>query len=392
MSTEPLAQPDPVPTTRTEITFVPSNVWRTGLVVLGVIAFGLLLRFILADGGSVIFTVLMSWFAALAMAPIVNRLSRRMKRGVATILVMLTFVVLLVVFIAAFGSLMVDQLVQLVSRIPDLIDDAFTWVNATFGMSLSLEDALASLGGGGGIDFGGIASEIGGNLLGIVGSVFGSIFGLFTFGLFTFYLSAQAPQLERWITSLFPGRAQGVVGNVLRISAQKTGGYVGARVILAGVNSASTAIVFFLVGMPYWLPLALWTGIVAQFVPTIGTYIAIILPALVGALSPNPWLGLVALGWGLLYQQVENLTIEPRISARAVDVNPAVAFGSVLLGSALFGVAGAFLAVPVTAMLMAVLETYVKRYDLADELAALEEAGGAPEPPPAAAIEGAAPA
>jgi len=386
MSTEPLQSEAAPPPSRTEITFVPSNVWRTGLVVIGLVALGLMLRFVIADGGTVIFTVLMSWFAALAMAPIVNRLSRRMRRGVATMIVMLSFAALVVVFVVAFGSLMVDQLVQLVSRIPVLIDDAFAFANERLGLNLTLEDALASLGG---IDFGSVASQLGANLFSLVGSVFGTVFGLFTFGLFTFYLSAQAPQLERWITSLFPSRAQGVVGNVLRISAQKTGGYVGARVILAAVNATASAVVFALAGMPYWLPLALWTGIVAQFVPTIGTYIAIVLPALVGALSPNPWLGLVALGWGLLYQQIENLTIEPRISARAVDVNPAVAFGSVLLGSALFGVAGAFLAVPVTAMLMAVLETYVKRYDLADELAALDDVDS---PPAVAAQEGAAPA
>ena len=346
-------------------------------MVLALIAFGLLLRFILADGGSVIFTVLMAWFAALAMAPLVNRLARRMQRGLATIFVMLGFLALAVVFLAAFGSLLIDQLSQFVSRIPDLIDDAFAWVNATFGTSLTLEAALSSLGGGGGesIDFGVIASQVGSNLLGILGSVFGSIFGVFTLALFTFYFSSQAPQLERWLTGLFPRRAQGVVGTIWRVSAQKTGGYVGARVILACLNFLLTAVVFAVIGMPYWLPLALWTGIVAQFVPTIGTYIAILLPVLVGALSPNPWLGVLALAWGLLYQQVENLTIEPRITARAVNVNPAVAFGSVLLGTSLFGIAGAFLAVPVTAMLLSLVELYGRRYDLESELEAM-----APEP------------
>jgi predicted PurR-regulated permease PerM len=135
-------------------------------------------------------------------------------------------------------------------------------------------------------------------------------------------------------------------------------------VILAAINAITTGIVFVIIGMPYWLPLALWTGIVAQFVPTIGTYISIILPVIVGLLSPNPWLGVIALAWAIAYQQVENLTIEPKISAKAVDVNPAVAFGAVLLGAALFGVAGAFLAVPVAAMLLSMLDIYGHRYEL----------------------------
>jgi predicted PurR-regulated permease PerM len=103
---------------------------------------------------------------------------------------------------------------------------------------------------------------------------------------------------------------------------------------------------------------------VAQFVPTIGTYIAIALPVLVGFLSDRPVIGLVALVWAVLYQQVENLTLEPRISAKATDVHPAVAFASVLLGSALFGVAGAVLAVPVTAVLMSLVSIHVERHDL----------------------------
>jgi len=100
------------------VTFTPGNVWRVGLVLLAVVAFGLLLRFILDDGGSVIFTVLMSWFAAIAMAPLVDRLARRMRRGVATILVMVAFVVFVVIFAVAFGALLVDQLSELIARVP----------------------------------------------------------------------------------------------------------------------------------------------------------------------------------------------------------------------------------------------------------------------------------
>ena len=64
---------------------------------------------------------------------------------------------------------------------------------------------------------------------------------------------------------------------------------------------------------------------------------------------------------------IENLTIEPRISAAAVDVHPAYGFVSVLLGAALFGVAGALLAVPVGAMALALTQTYVKRHAVTED-------------------------
>ena len=119
--------------------------------------------------------------------------------------------------------------------------------------------------------------------------------------------------------------------------------------------------------MPSWLALGIWTGLVAQFVPTIGTYIAIVLPVLVGLLSGNPWIGVIALIWAVIYQQVENLTIEPKISARAVNVHPAVAFASVMLGASLFGVAGALIAVPVVAMAISLIEVRQLRHEVPNE-------------------------
>ncbi len=351
----------------TRVELSPSNVWRVGLTLLALVAFGLLVRFVITDGGGVIFTVLMSWFAAIAMAPAVNRLSRHMRRGAATGIVMAAFALFVVVFVAAFGSLFVDQMTQLIRQVPDLLDGVLKWANDAFSMSLSRDEILSS------IDLtpdqiAEAAASVGISLLGFVGSAVGAVFSVFTFGMFIFYLSANMPQFERWVAGLFPPRQQAVAADIWTLTAQKTGGYVGARVILATINAVTTGIVFAIIGMPYWLPLALWTGIVAQFVPTVGTYISIALPVVVGLLSPNPAIGVIALVWAVLYQQVENLTIEPRISAKAVDVNPAVSFGAVLLGAALFGVAGAFLAVPVVAMLLALLDIYGHRHELLPDL------------------------
>ncbi len=362
----------------TAITFVPRNVWRVGFVVMALVLLFLLIRFVIDDGGATIFTLLMSWFASIAMAPAVERLSRHMKRGFATMLVMLAFVLFAVIFVLAFGSLLVDQVAQVVVGLPDLIDTLIAKFNERFNQTIDVNQILDALN----LDAAKaqeLATQIGSQAIGILGSVLGTFFGLFTFALFTFYLSADGPRLRTWIAGLFPERGQAFFFNVWDITAQKTGGYVGARVILAVINSTTTGIVFLIIGMPYWLALAIWTGVVAQFVPTIGTYIAIVLPVIVGLLSPTPWVGVAALVWALLYQQVENLTIEPKISARAVNVHPAVAFGAVMLGAALFGVAGAFLAIPVAAMMLALLGIYAKRHEIKDEIA--ESAEDSLDPP-----------
>lgn len=364
----PAPEPAEAPTGGRFVRLEPANVWRVGWVVIALVTCALILRFVIQDGGSVLFTLLMAWFASIAMEPAVGRLARRMKRGFATGIVMLTVAVGIVLFSLAFGQLLVDQIAELLKSLPDLVDSAIAWVNTRFSTDLSVTSILQQLN----LEPSQLAqygAQIVGGVLGILMSVLGGFFSLFTFALFTFYFSADGPRFRLYIASLFPQRAQQMAVDVWDVTAQKTGGYVGARVILALINASTTAIVFVIIGMPSWLALAIWTGVVAQFVPTIGTYIAIALPVLVGLLSDNPWVGVIALAWGILYQQVENLTIEPRISARAVDVHPAVAFASVMLGAALFGVAGALLAIPVMAMILSLGETYRKRYALRADLA-----------------------
>ncbi len=352
-----------------EIRFQPKNVWRIGWVIIGLLVIVSLLSFVLEDGGSVIFTVIMAWFASIAMEPAVRRLARHMRRGLATITVMLAIIVFVIFFLVVFGRLFVDQIAQLIATLPDLVNGVLAWVNERFNQDYSSQEILEKLN----ItpeNVSGYAQQFAGGIFGIATSVIGGIFGLFTFGLFAFYLSADGPRFRLWLASLFTPRLQDVFVNVWDVTASKTGDYVAARVILATLNGGTTAIVFLVIGMPGWLALGIWTGIVAQFVPMIGTYIAIVLPVLVGLLSGNPWIGVIALAWGILYQQVENLTFEPRISARAVNIHPAIAFGSVLLGAGLFGIAGALLAIPVTAMLLALLGIYRKRYELIPTLAA----------------------
>ncbi|GAA2722648.1 AI-2E family transporter [Cellulomonas aerilata] len=357
----------------------PGNVWRIGLVVIALIALVMVVRFVLEQGSSLIFTVVMAWFASLAMEPAVSRLARHMPRGAATGVVMAGVVAFLVLFFALFGGLIVEQVTALVESVPSLARDGLAWVNGRLGTDYTLDDVLAN------IDLSperaaGVAGQLAGGVLVVLGSIAGAVATFFVFALLLFYLSADGPRLRRWIASLFPTRVQETTVVVWDTTAEKTGRYVSARVILAAVNATASGVVFLVIGLPSWLALALWTGLVAQFVPAIGTYISIVLPVLVGLLSPNPWLGVMVLAWGVVYQQVENLTIEPRISARAVNVHPAVSFGSVILGTAMFGIAGALLAIPVVAMLLSLLDLYRTRYELLPELSLEDDDAPAEKP------------
>ncbi|WP_323096445.1 AI-2E family transporter [Intrasporangium sp. YIM S08009] len=355
------------------------NVWRAGWVLVAIVAFAAFGRWVLEDGGSVIFTLVMSMLAAIAMEPAVARLSRRMRRGAATAVVMGATLLAIVVFLLAFGQLLADQLATLVRSIPSIVERATTWANEHLDTHLDAQTVLAELSSGTSA-LATVATGLAGGIVGAVAAVVGAAFSSMTFAFFTFYFSADQPRMRRWVARLVPPRQQEVMSTAWQLAVIKAGGYVSARLVLAAICGGLSALFMFIIGMPYWLALGIWTGLVAQFVPTIGTYIAIALPVFVGLVGEQPWQGVAMLAFALVYQQIENLTLEPHISAGAVDVHPAVSFASVMFGAALFGVSGAFVAVPVAALLLALVEIYTHTYELLPELAQQQPGERPPEP------------
>jgi predicted PurR-regulated permease PerM len=337
--------------------------WRRTWLVVGVLVLTLFVAFVVWRGASTIYYVLMAWFIALAMEPAVSTLATKMKRGVATGVVMLGVGLGLAIFVWIFGSLFIDQVKSFIAALPDIADNALAWFNRVTGSSVTFDTILDRLGIAPG-DIAAYADDVALGVLNVVGAILSGFFGLFILLFFVFYVSAGMPRLRQWIARRMRPDLQVPFLAAWDLTGIKVGGYIAARVVLAAVNSILSGIVFAVIGLPYWLPLALWTGIVAQFVPNVGTYISIALPVLVGLTSDEPVLGVYVLIWGIAYQQVENLTIEPRISARAVDLHPAVSFGAALLGAQLFGLSGALLGVPVAATVMAMLEIYKRRYEL----------------------------
>lgn len=317
--------------------------------------------------------VFLAWLLAISIEPVVGFLERRgMRRGLATGLVLFVLIASVAGFIAVFGALLVDQLWELVTALPGTVTEVVAWVNGTFNMNLQAGQIIDSLQLSP-ARVGKLAQDLGPGVFGILSSLVGAVFQGLTLLLFTFYMSAEAPRFRRTISSWFPPRQQQIIGTVWQIAVDKTGGYVVSRLVLAAVSAVLTGVLLLVLGVPYWLPLAIWTGVVSQFVPTLGTYLAIAVPALI-ALAVDPMDALWIVVFGVVYQQVENYLFAPRITARTVAVHPAVAFGSVIVGAALFGALGALVSVPVVAAIQSIAETYGHRYEYVHE-----ETGDEPE-------------
>ena len=209
------------------------------------------------------------------------------------------------------------------------------------------------------------ATDLAGSLFGVGTRLLGTIFSGLTILLFTFYLTADAPRLRRTVLSVLPAGRQREVLNVIEVAIEKTGAYFYSRALLAALAAFVTWLVLMILDVPFALPLGIWVGVLSQFVPVFGTYLGGVLPVLI-ALLDSPGKAIGVLIYIIVYQQVENYLISPRITARTMSLHPAVAFGAAIIGGTLLGAPGTLMALPVAATVQAFVSTYLHRHELVD--------------------------
>ncbi len=310
-----------------------------------------------------LFNLLLAWLIAISFDPVVSWLSHRgIRRGFATGIVAVTTLALIAGFIALFGGILAAQTVELVVALPGLVLDIVQWINGTFEADIDPQQLLNNLNltTQQAAD---IASALAGGVLAVLVSVVGAVFNFVTVIVFSFYFSADAPRIKRWISSWLKPARQVVFIQVWDISVRKAGGFVISKLALASVSAVFHSLFFWLIDIPFWLPMGIFAGMVSQFIPTIGTYIGVALPALFAVFNePLDVLWIVV--FATVYQQVENYVLTPRISTQTMDINSGVALASVFVGAALFGPIGAIIGIPLAAIIIAIFESYGQRYEV----------------------------
>jgi len=312
-----------------------------------------------------ILVLLVAFFLSFALEPAVNRLERAgLRRGLGTALVMVALVAALGGFGIQVGSLLAEQVTEFSENVPAYLSDVDEWLEDSFGIENATADLRADY------DTGALASWLGDvadDLARFGTTVVNVLFQLFTVGLFTFYLVAEGPKLRRLVCSFIAERHQRHVLEVWDLAIEKTGGYILSRSVLALGSSLVHWAAFEIIGLPSALALALWVGIMSQFIPVVGTFIAGALP-LVIALLGEPVDGLWVVVVIAVYQQIENYILGPRITSHTMQLHVAVAFGSVIAGAAVLGVVGALLALPAAATIQAVIAAEAERHEVAEHL------------------------
>ena len=349
---------EPEPEDRTPPAWVkPTILWTIGIVVALAAAF-----FLLDILKHVVMWIVLALFFSFALEPAVNRLQARgWRRGWATgLLLFVTFLLLSVISLIFVGTL-IRGITQIAEQVPAWADQFQSWASETLGIDLSTE----SIGEGAQNVASAVSSLHPGEfLLGLTGSLVGGIFAMFTVGMFLFYMVAEAPKFKRAVLAFFPTQKQEELVSIWEAAIDKTGGYFYSKGLLMIINGGLFFVVLKILGVPGAAPLALFQGFVAEFIPIIGTYIAAIVPLVVALFSVGTVDTLILLIYVLIYQQVENYLLAPRLQSRTMEMHPAVAFGAALAGAAIGGLLWAFLAIPFAATIQATASIWIERHEV----------------------------
>ena len=311
---------------------------------------------------SLLTQLVLSLFFSFAMEPAVDRLAARgINRSVATGITMVSVLAFFAAFIAAMGSLIAQELEALSNDLPQYVIDAELWAENKFNVDIENADLIDQVRVGGQANQ--IITDLAERLLGATGLFLGAVFQLLTILMFSFYLTAEGPKARRALCSILPPARQHEILRIWELAISKTGAFLVSRLILGLISGLFHWVVFGALSLPSALALGLWVGLISQFIPVVGIFIAGIVPTLI-AVGSNPTDALWVLAAITAYQQVENYVIQPRVTAQTLNMHPAVAFGAVLAGTSMFGFTGAILALPALATGQAFISAYIARHDV----------------------------
>jgi predicted PurR-regulated permease PerM len=295
--------------------------------------------------------IFIAGFVAIAVSGPVNFLSRRMRRGFAVAIVYLLLILTPFGLIGLLVPPIVTQANNLVQNLPEYAEEFSEFVNENdrlrqlqedYDITGRIEEAAGELPSRLG-DAAGVLGDIG---VGLVNSIFAAVTILV---LSIFILSSGRRFMDAWIREYQPDREEwwhrlfDRIGNAI-------GNYVAGALLQATIAGVTSYIVLLILGVDFALPLAVIV-FVLDLIPLVGATLGAILVGIVTLFSDFPVDTIIWAVFAIVYQQVENNVIQPRIQARAVQLDPLIVLVSVLFGSALAGVLGALLAIPVAAAL-----------------------------------------
>jgi predicted PurR-regulated permease PerM len=351
-------EPAPEPPRRPRLTLTANPIGTGFLVSVGVALAGALV-FAIGATSTVLISVFLAAFIALALDPAIRALERRgVKRSMGVLIVGVCFLALVAVICLVVAPTAISQFVQFVKGIPDAIvkiEQSDWWANleATLGLDLNklLADTVKAT-----ANLSVLLAVSGGVLhagLGIIGAISSSIIVIV---LTLYFVSALTP-IKGAIATLVPAYRRPTFTTLMDEITGLVGGVVAGGVTLSALNAAVVFVIQLLIGSPVPALMAI-VAFFITLVPMIGSVLYWILGSIVTLfVGPVPAL-IFAIAY-LVYMQIEAYVLTPRIMGRAVAVPGFLIIIGAMAGATLFGFLGALVAIPITASILIIMRQVV---------------------------------
>jgi predicted PurR-regulated permease PerM len=327
-------------------------------------AFGALIAWFLFNAltsiGSTLLLVVVAFFLAAGLNPSVEFLQRRgLKRPWAVTAVILAALAAVALFVVAIVPVITDQVQSLTDRVPEWIDQVqenqkIQELDDEYNVLQKVQDYLTD---------GDFASSLFGGAVGIGLAVLSALFNAFIVIVLTLYFLSSLEQTKGALYRLAPASRRPRVTALGDRIIRNIGGYVSGAFIVAMCAGISSLIFLFIAGLGEYAVALAFVVALLDVIPMIGATIgAVIVTAI--AFATDVKIGIACAVFYILYQQIENYVIYPRVMKRSVDVPGSVTVVAALVGAGLLGVVGALLAIPTAAAILLIMrEVVVKRQD-----------------------------
>lgn len=312
----------------------------------------------LASVSQILVLILISLFLATGLNPAVEALRKRNLSRATAITVIFSSVVLFVIFFAlVVVPPVISQGTNLIESAPQLLQDlmkneTINQLNTQYGLIDTLQEKLRSVTSDGTL----LISTFGG-VIGVGKSVLSGFFTALTILVLTLYFITSLPQAIELGLSLVPASRRDRVGLLTNAVIARVGSFVGSQILIAAMAAVFVTILGTILGLPSPIAIGMFV-LVAALIPLIGHFIGAGIFTLI-ALSQSLAIGVIAFVAYVVYVQIENYVVTPRIMKRTLAVPGAVTIIAALIGTSLLGLVGGLLAVPIAASIILILDEVV---------------------------------
>ncbi len=312
---------------------------------------------------STITLLVVALFLALGLEPVVEWLVRRgIRRGGAIAIVFLAVIGVFVGFGFMVAPIIVDQGTELATSLPQYVQDVqrapwFVDLDERYDIvGRVTEEVQNRLGDGE------TFATVFGGVLGAGQALLGGVFSTLTVLILTLYFLASMRTLRSTAYAMAPASRRERVTLLGDEISRRIGGYVGGQISIATLNGLCSYVMMLVLDIPYPAVLAIVVGVFG-LIPLVGATLGAVIVVVVALFVSLPT-AIIVLVYYIVYQQVENYLIAPKIMARTVSVPGAVALVAALVGGSLLGALGALIAIPIAAgVLLVVQEVVMPRQD-----------------------------